>query len=67
MSTRLIIGMLGMYACALLFMYRAGVSVALVYMTQMKSSSSSSSSNRTLSAENRYFDWNQNKQVWSIQ
>ena len=64
MSTRMIIGLLGMYACALLFMYRAGVSVALVYMTQQ---SKLSTLNRTTTTSteiiDQYFDWNQNKQV----
>ncbi|KAH9420534.1 hypothetical protein DERP_000960 [Dermatophagoides pteronyssinus] len=60
MSTRMIIGLLGMYACALLFMYRAGVSVALVYMTQQ---SKLSTLNRTTTEIiDQYFDWNQNKQ-----
>ena len=50
-----------MYACALLFMYRAGVSVALVYMTQQ---SKLSTLNRTTTEIiDQYFDWNQNKQV----
>ncbi|KPL97008.1 Major Facilitator-like protein 1, partial [Sarcoptes scabiei] len=35
---RWILSILGMYSCALLFMYRAGISVAIVYMTRSESS-----------------------------
>lgn len=48
---RFYIGLLGAYACALVYMHRAGISVAIVAMT--------STSNDTKPE----FDWNEKLQV----
>lgn len=66
---RFAIALLGIYACSLVYVHRAGFSVAVVAMTKKNhstfndSSRSNASNTDPISSDDKFYDWDETLQV----